>query len=145
MKGWTERRFWRLVRLADERPLSPRQQRALDQLRIQRPDLAAIEAAEEEGLSFLRAQTLDPEPTPDFDQRAIRVIRLSIARQRARAWSPAFVGAGIAALAILAALQLITAPPTQGKVDVSLTEARRAPDATGLFPEIRSAQNRLNP
>ena len=145
MRRWTERRFWYLVRLADERPLTARQVRTLERIRAMRPDLVLAETAEEESLSFFRSQMLEPEPAPDFDQRAIRAIRLGIARQRARAWSPAFVGAGIAALAILAALQLITAPPTQGKVDLSLTEARKAPSASGLFPEIRSSQNRLNP
>jgi hypothetical protein len=61
-------------------------------------------------LTVLRSATLEPEVSPHFDDRVVRKIKLDSAKQSIRYWSPALVGAGIAFVAILAALQIASDP-----------------------------------
>ncbi len=47
-----------------------------------------------------------------FDERVMRRLQIQNARESVRYWSPAFVGAAIAGLIILTALQLVSVHPT---------------------------------
>jgi hypothetical protein len=47
-----------------------------------------------------------------FEERVLRKLRVQSTRESVRYWSPAFVGAAIAGLTVLAALQLVSNRPT---------------------------------
>jgi len=49
---------------------------------------------------------------PQFEERILRKLRVQSTRESVRYWSPAFVGAMIAGLAVLATLQLVPNRPS---------------------------------
>ena len=65
-------------------------------------------------MNLLPSAALEPEISVDFDQRVLRNLYPQRSPRRAlvAAWSPAFAGAALACLAILAALQLFGKMPS---------------------------------
>ncbi len=63
-------------------------------------------------LNMLREIKLEPEVSPQFDQRVLRRLRVQNSREGFSYWSPALVGAAIAAVTLLGALQLIAHSPS---------------------------------
>ena len=67
-------------------------------------------------LNMLRLAAMEPEfdvvDKPHFEERILRRLRVQATRESVRYWSPAFFGAAIAGLSVLAALQLVSAQPT---------------------------------
>lgn len=62
-------------------------------------------------LNMLRLSSIGDEdvaPSLVFEERVIRRLRVQTARESVRYWSPAFFGAAIAGLTVLAALQLVS-------------------------------------
>jgi len=62
-------------------------------------------------LNMLRMTAVEEEevyPSLVFEERVIRRLKVQTARDSVRYWSPAFMGAAIAGLTVLAALQLVS-------------------------------------
>lgn len=59
-------------------------------------------------LNMLRGQALEAEPRANFTERVIRRYRVESVRASLRYWSPAVIGAAVAGLVVLAALQMIS-------------------------------------
>lgn len=59
-------------------------------------------------MNLLGAATIEPEISEAFDESVMRAARLQRRRASVQAWTPAFAGAAVACLAIIAALQMIS-------------------------------------
>ncbi len=75
-------------------------------------------------LDILREQALEPEPTPNFESKVIRQYRIEAKRSSLRYWSPAVVGAAVAGLVVLAAMQMIAQSSQLPSFKVPAGEAR---------------------
>jgi len=75
------------------------------------PDCRVTEAQGNTALNMLRLAAIEPEfevaDTSHFDERILRRLRVQATRESVRYWSPAFFGAAIAGLSVLAALHLV--------------------------------------
>ncbi|MBN9501191.1 MAG: hypothetical protein BGO01_14190 [Armatimonadetes bacterium 55-13] len=74
------------------------------------------ESQSSNALNMLRMAAFDDEVQdsfePQFEERILRKLRVQSTRESVRYWSPAFVGAMIAGLAVLATLQLVPNRPS---------------------------------
>ncbi|MEA2554533.1 MAG: hypothetical protein QOJ65_2709 [Fimbriimonadaceae bacterium] len=71
---------------------------------------------EQQGLNamnMLNSAALEPEISENFDERVLRNLRVSRRPVSLAYWSPAFAGAAVAVLALVAALQLLSRTPVQ--------------------------------
>lgn len=59
-------------------------------------------------LRFMPGLSWNQEPSPFFDQRIVRTVRVSRGRESLRYWTPAIIGGFAASLVILAAVQAVT-------------------------------------
>lgn len=94
-------------------------------------DLAMIEA-----MAYLRAGALEPAIDDAFNTRVLRRWRVHRTKSSVWYWSPALVGASVAAVALLAVLQLIANSREIRPINVPGAEVRRE-TWTGPFPELR--------
>ena len=83
-------------------------------------------------LNMLRGQTLEAAPKAGFDERVLRRYRVISVRASLRYWSPAMIGAAVAGLVILAALQMITQSSQISAFSAPRGEARLS---TPAFPD----------
>jgi hypothetical protein len=128
------RRFSRLVGERRDRPLAPAE---LEFIEIHRQKCTRCQDAERLGcdaLDHLALLRLDGPPSPGFDVRTLR--RWFIARQRARLvyWSPAIVGALVAAMCLMAALQTITRSRELPGLSIPDAEAKRTTPSRLALP-----------
>ncbi len=106
-------KFRRLSSEAADRILSAKEQMFLEKHRIVCIDCVRIEDQSVSALNMLRSVTLEAQVAPMFEERVIRRLRVSKTRASLRYWSPAFVGAGIAFIAIFSALQMVESTALQ--------------------------------
>ena len=83
-------------------------------------------------LNMLRGQALEPAPKLSFDERVLRRYRVISVKASLRYWSPAVIGAAVAGLVILAALQMISQTSQLPAFSNPRGEARLA---TPAFPD----------
>jgi predicted anti-sigma-YlaC factor YlaD len=130
------KRFRRLVHEDLDRELTIREQTFLE---AHRRSCASCRLAATQGalaLSMLRMAAMDPEPAPQFEERVLRRYKVEAVRASLQFWSPALVGALVAGVAVLAALQIVSnsarlpALPTPG--GQAFREVGRSP----AFPDI---------
>ncbi|MGV3616854.1 MAG: zf-HC2 domain-containing protein [Fimbriimonas sp.] len=109
-------RFSRLSSEAEDRDLKPSEHRFLEAHREACPECRETETVAACALNMLRDMSFDDdiEISPTFDERIIRRLKVNTVREGIRYWSPAAVGAGIACVALFAALH-VAATPTQMK------------------------------
>lgn len=81
-------------------------------------------------LDMLRGSALEVEPSPQFDERLIRRLKVDKVRHSLTYWSPAFVGAAVAALVILTAIQIVSGPAEMPSIKFG----------DGRAPEARNSQ-----
>lgn len=93
--------------------------------RVVCPSCASFESLSATALGMLRLATIEAEPTAHFDERVVRKLRVQVTRESIRYWSPAVVGAFIAGLAVIAALQMITRSADLPHVRLPGSEAKR--------------------
>lgn len=89
-------------------------------------------------LNMLRMAAVEDEPMESglqFEERILRKWRVQSTRESVRYWSPAFVGAAIAGLTVLAALQLVSGRPGIPSTTHPAGEVRLQQDP-GRLPEI---------
>jgi len=118
-------KFERLVGEQQDRDLGPREQRFVDRHRDACEACQETEFSSSLALNMLREASLEPEIDAGFDERVLRRVRVDRVRTGIGYWSPAFVGAAIACVAIFVALHLAAAPVQGVNRDVAGTEARR--------------------
>jgi len=73
---------------------------------------------------MLRDAVMEPEVSPNFDDRLLRKLRVVTTKESMTYWSPALFGAGIAFVAIFAALQIAATPAQLSKAKLPGGEAR---------------------
>ncbi len=83
-------------------------------------------------LNMLRGQALEASPKASFDERVLRRYRVISVRSSLRYWSPAMIGAAVAGLVILAALQMISTTSQLPAFSAPRGEARLS---TPAFPD----------
>lgn len=96
----------------------------------------AEEADTSFALNMLRGAALEPEVGFSFDERIMRLHRVRAVKQSFRYWSPAVLGAAIACVAVLAALQMLSRPSSLPTLGVPQPEARRMPVRTSVYPDL---------
>ncbi len=79
---------------------------------------------------------IEPELTPNFSERVIRRWHVNSVQDSVRFWSPAFIGAVVAALLVLASLQLVSRSTQLPMVNLNGHEARRISPIDPIFPNI---------
>lgn len=94
-------------------------------------------------LNMLRDSVLEASPSVSFEDRVIRRWRVQAMRAKIGYWSPAALGAAIAGVAVLAALQMITQSSRLPNVRFQnpAAEARRVGPALPLIPDIQLLGN----
>ena len=134
--GLSCRRFQRLAREDHDRVLTARE----DEFMIKhRRSCTSCRLAETQGalaLSMLRMAAIDAEPGPLFEQRVLRRYRIQIVHESLNFWSPAIIGACVAGVLVLAALQIVSNSSRLPAIRAPGTEAHRSIDRTPAFPEI---------
>jgi hypothetical protein len=83
------------------------------------------------GINLLQSCQIEPTVSSGFDERVIRLSRVLTKKTSLAYWSPAFAGAAIAGLAVLAVIQLVS-KPHQLPVFRATGEARRV--QSPMFP-----------
>ena len=101
-------KFKRVAFEAADRILSEREESFLEKHRSVCPNCMRIEMQSATALNSLRSVTLEATPDPMFEERVLRRLRVSKSREGFRTWSPAIVGASIACIAIVSALQMVS-------------------------------------
>ncbi len=97
-----------------DRTLSLRDREFMARHRIVCLDCRREESIGASALNMLRLAATDDEPIASsivFEERVLRKWRIQSTRESVRYWSPAFAGAAIAGLVVLAALQLVSTRP----------------------------------
>jgi hypothetical protein len=112
VRAWhfTCRKFRVLVSELEDRAPDAAEEEFLTDHRRVCPECARAELHSNLALNMLRESTLEPDLHPSFDDRVVRLLQVSRARESARYWSPALAGAAIAGLTLLAVMQLMTRP-----------------------------------
>jgi len=98
-------RFWKLSYRSRDHELTPGEQRFVDRHRNVCRRCAAEEARVHHAFSELQKLNTEPRVSADFDTRTLWSTRA--VRRGAMDWSPAIVGASVAAFAVLAILQIL--------------------------------------
>lgn len=132
------KRFQRLSLEDHDRPLAPRES---EFLATHRRACASCRLAETQGalaLSMLRMAAIDPEPTPLFEERVLRRYRVRTVHQSLSFWSPAIIGACVASVLVLAALQIVSNSSKLPSLRTPGAEAHRTIDRAPAFPDIGS-------
>lgn len=128
-------RFSHLLSESQDRDLSAREQKFMDQHREACSECRVQDEATDDCFAFLRMSAIEPDPLPaSFDERIVRLVKLETKRNGFGYWSPALLGAGVACVAIFAALHVAATPV---KPDVA------KPDASQARNTVKSAYPRL--
>jgi hypothetical protein len=137
------RRFHKLMNDGYDRELGDGEERFMARHRHVCSPCRSVESQSNLALNMLRASALEPEPMPAYEDRLLRRLRLQHVRASFNYWSPAFFGAAIAGVAILAALQMITQSSKLPLVPLkgSGNEARRINVDGPQFPEFSFHNN----
>lgn len=119
------RRFGRLLSEREDGELSARDQEFFDR-HLSECERCRTEARQSAAsLDLLRSAALQVEVTDSFEERLVRRARNRAAAESLRYWSPALIGAALAGIAMLAALQIVTRGSSLPPVNVPGAETRR--------------------
>lgn len=113
-------KYRRLANERFDRALSLSEREFLNKHKSVCPDCRRTEMQSATALNMLRLAAFEPDASntesddifgAHFEERVIRRLRVQSTKESVRYWSPAFVGAVIAGLTVLAALQLVSDRP----------------------------------
>ena len=130
------KRFRRLYNEGDVRDLTREERQFVEEHRDMCDECREFESSAFSSLSMLRDATMEPEVSLAFDDRVIRLVKVQSVRSRLGYWSPALVGAGIACVAIFAALQIAATPAKMNKSHLPDGEARLNRAADQPLPSL---------
>lgn len=108
-----------------DRTLRPSEEAFLMRHRERCESCRTIEANQHLALNMLRSTAIHEEPTDGFDRRVLRRARIQSVREGFGYWSPAAVGATIAAVLVLALLNIVGRPGGLRENTTPVGEARR--------------------
>lgn len=134
-------RYEALLTIEHDRPLTARELRFMERYRAKHPECEQFEALEEEGFALLRNLAMDSEieAPQQFERRVIRKFQVQSVRATATYWTPAICGAVVAAVTLLAMIQLLGRSATMNPLSVTGSEARRSEPAKPVFPDVHTA------
>lgn len=121
---------------AHDRELDPKERAFMERHKAVCPECARQEDQRHMALNMLRMAALEPEIAPSFDERVLRRHKVESVRASIRYWSPAVLGGSIAAMAMLAALQLISEPSQLPVMRAAGYQSRRLSTETPLIPVL---------
>lgn len=131
------KRFSVLLNESEDRSLSVDEQEFVDTHRATCASCSEMFESTR-GLNMLRMCSMDAAPSAGFDDRVLRRIQLDRRKSSLSYWSPAIVGAAVACLALLAALQMIARPTSLPNFRGPGADARRIESNQGpLIPALR--------
>jgi len=129
MNPFARRRAERLIAESRDRELSPNEVAFLDRY----PDLSASLQKGNMALDLLKNLDWAEESSGiEFERRVVRRLKNQRTADGIKYWSPALIGAAVAAVALVAALQIITRANELPALNRPAAEARRAPSAVPL-------------
>lgn len=135
LQGLSCRRFSRLINDAEDRILSDPEERFVAAHRKRCDSCRRLEDASAGAFDFLRMAAFDePEISPAFEQRVIRKVKVVRVQEGLRYWAPAAMGAGIACVALFAALHVASASNTSKRVDLPEGQVRNS--APHRYPSL---------
>lgn len=125
-------RFWKLRKRHDA--CSESDAKFLRKHRTNCAKCAQLEQAEMQSLEFLRGHRLDFESDETLDAKILSAVLVQ-RRSAIGYWAPSAIGAAVAALAVMAILQVITRSDELAPVSVNGSEAKRIVTGTHEFPD----------
>lgn len=126
-----------------DRPLTARELRFVERYRSRHPECRLEDSLEEIGLDALRGLAVEDMPDgTTFDRRVIRRWRVQSMKQTARYWTPAVCGAAVAAIALLAMLQILSSAQNPKSLATPGAEAQRA---RPMFPDLGGGIDSVRP
>lgn len=128
--------FKKLMHEQTDRLLSTKELDFIDRHRASCPACQAVERQGALALSMLRGSAIEPELAPNFNDRVMRRLHVRSVQDSVRFWSPAFIGAVVAALLVLASLQLVSHSTHMPLVNLNGHEARRISQPDPIFTNI---------
>jgi hypothetical protein len=129
-------RFKKLWNEQDERPLTRKETRFLEKHRQSCPECRSFESSGEFALTMLRDAAMEISVSRGFDERVLRKVRVQTGRQSLTYWSPAFIGGAIACAALIAALQIASAPAQVKRATLPEGEARIGVGSDQPLPKL---------
>lgn len=109
-------------------------------------DCAELEQVHLSMSLLLRGSIVAASPSEAFDQKLISRWQEELrARRTLVYWSPTLIGASVAAIALLALLQLLTGTSKVNPVDLTGHEARRGPATEVHLPLLREPSRPFTP
>jgi len=137
-------RYLHLRAAEQDRSLTARELRFVQRYRGRNPECEIEDSLEEQGLDALRGLAVAEEAdVPSFDRRVLRRWRVQSVKQTARYWTPALCGAAVAAIALLAMLQILSAAQGPKPLSTPGTEAQRSDRPT--FPDLGGGIDSVRP
>lgn len=122
---------------AEDRPLSEREAKFMDLHRSVCEPCARREEATSMALNMLREARFEAtDPSAAFDLRLMRRVRVQTVKISMQYWSPAVYGAAIAALALVAGLQLLGRTNELPVFQTGGADARRIQVAAPDIPDL---------
>lgn len=119
-----------------DRALSDREQQFLSMHRLKCEACRRSELQGAMALSMLRGSALEPELPANFNERVLRRWHVRSVQESLRFWSPALLGGLVAALLVLASLQLVSRSAQLPTVNLNGHEARRISPPDTVFTNI---------
>lgn len=97
----------------------------LDEHAEQCVECALVRETMADALHSLEASVISSEGSDGFEHRVIRRYRVESSTRSLAFWSPALIGAAVAAVALLAVLQMLISGPDLKPIDIRGQEASR--------------------
>jgi hypothetical protein len=88
---------------------------------------------------MLRMSAIEADAAPQFEERVLRRYRVQKVHQSLSFWSPALIGACVAAVLVLAALQIVSNSSRLPALRSPGAEAQRTIDRAPVFPDLDEA------
>lgn len=85
--------------------------------------------------ALLQDATFEPEPNESFDSSVLRQVKLDRSARTLKFWMPAIIGALIAGVAVLSAVEVVGFSPTRKPAKLTGQEAKAAPQLE--IPDFR--------
>lgn len=142
MKRLARNRYFRLRRAEATRELTAAELRFIDRLELRDPTVLGLWESESGAIRALFDSRLEPEPTEGFTLRILRCHRVTSTRAKVQYWAPAFVGATLAAVALLAMLQIMANSSVPKNAEMPGGAAAQRSDRTIQFLPENALQDR---
>lgn len=141
--GLSCRKFQKLTDDRDIRDLTSDEELFMDGHSLLCAECSELQRTSGLAMNMLRMSAMEPEISSGFDERVLRKVRLQTVRSGFNYWSPAVIGAAIAGIAVLAAMQAVTLSsegPMQRKANHEESRLMRGRDFPSLDLDLPRSQ-----